>query len=839
MPIWSEMPRQFGPKLRAQYAAASEYSLSLHDDCSGSAGEIDDPDASYTDWFQVDDDDNPGMTRWVCVECGKSSFAWNVIAENWTCMECHGDQFYDATRPARHHTQHGTWVYMPHDSQSPVKTPSSQKTGRRKARRRWRHPADPPDDLIGDGQEETAESEVATNDPVIDVTPAGSVPVRGRPHRAEAIQPRVDDPIQALTAALQQLANAQTNRSSTSSDSWISAMGPQRGVKFRGGAPPQPPAWSYSASDIRAYEKYERKVKVWELQVKHYMTDAEAALTLFTSLRGEAEQELEFVDVNTIYRKGGVDTILSQLKQAFQQKTVYVKRQYLHEYESIGRYPGESLRAFINRYRRAEASLRAINIDISLTYDDESRGSRLLDRARLTTEQQRLILVGTGQALSFDAIRAALMLQFPEHKPTPPVAGRESNNAPYQPKGSGKNHQGSTSTSSSSTSSTGGGKGKGSGKGPRRVYQTETIQEGDENEEQAEEGDNEVPADDQPEEQGDPECEDAEAEVQEEDAANLAEVLTVTARKLANVTQGRKYSGQPKKSIQEKKRTSMCAACGIKGHWAGDPECEMTPNQQTDSKTTSSSFTSSQKGKDKGQKGREDSSSSAKKVMTVHHSSGYDTTVEYMPPHEQPHPHFAMVCTLPHVCLSTLTSKTFGFMIIDTACQRSCCGKSWASLQAEHLESFRLKIHHEASSERFQFGAGPPMVSLEKIWMPSSIQGCCLILGVDVIDANIPFLGSLRLLKRLGAVIDLNQHVVHFNKLHVTTSLSRVDGHLAIRIDEFPHSPNRLRIWSMIADAGFHDPEVATVLTLEQAADDTAVNSQAIRPLPEDRKSVV
>ena len=68
MPIWSEMPRQFGPKLRAQYAAASEYSLSLHDDCSGSAGEIDDLDASYTDWFQVDDDDNPGMTRWVCVK---------------------------------------------------------------------------------------------------------------------------------------------------------------------------------------------------------------------------------------------------------------------------------------------------------------------------------------------------------------------------------------------------------------------------------------------------------------------------------------------------------------------------------------------------------------------------------------------------------------------------------------------------------------------------------------------------------------------------------------------------------------------------------------------------
>ena len=69
--------------------------------------------------------------------------------------------------------------------------------------------------------------------------------------------------------------------------------------------------------------------------------------------------------------------------------------------------------SIINRYKRVEASLRAINIDISLTYDDESRGSRLLDRARLTTEQQRLILVGTGQAVSFDAIRAVGMTPHP------------------------------------------------------------------------------------------------------------------------------------------------------------------------------------------------------------------------------------------------------------------------------------------------------------------------------------------------------------------------------------------------------------------------------------------
>ena len=105
----------------------------------------------------------------------------------------------------------------------------------------------------------------------------------------------------------------------------------------------------------------------------------------------------------------------------------------------------------MNRYRRVEQSLLAVGVNVGLTYDAESRGSRLLDRARLTPEQQWLILVGSGQSLSFDAIKAALMLQFPEHKAAPPVAGRDSTNAPFQ-KGAGKS-SGTTSSSSSSTSS--------------------------------------------------------------------------------------------------------------------------------------------------------------------------------------------------------------------------------------------------------------------------------------------------------------------------------------------------------------------------------------------------
>ena len=87
---------------------------------------------------------------------------------------------------------------------------------------------------------------------------------------------------------------------------------------------------------------------------------------------------------------------------------------------------------------------------------------------------------------------------------------------------------------------------------------------------------------------------------------------------------------------------------------------------------------------------------------------------------------------------------------------------------------------------------------------------------MNVVDTSIPFLGSLRLLKRLGGVIDLIQQVVYFSKLDVTTPLKRIGGQLAIDILNFPPQPNRLRVWSQISDAGFNDPEVASVFNLQQ-----------------------
>ena len=234
----------------------------------------------------------------------------------------------------------------------------------------------------------------------------------------------------------------------------------------------------------RAFDKYERKVRIWELQAKSYLHPSEISLTLFTSLQGEAEAELEHADLKRIHSKDGVDYILEQLKSAFQQRDVYVKRQYLHDYETLSRHSSESLRAFCNRYQRCEASLQATGIDVRQTYDTESRGSRLLDKCRLSPDQQRLVLVGAGQILSFDAIKAALLLQYPEYRAPPPVYFFREHNGKggyFGNKGNGKRNFTSSPSApappnnADGSSFTPGGWRKGNQKG-KRVFQTQHDQ---------------------------------------------------------------------------------------------------------------------------------------------------------------------------------------------------------------------------------------------------------------------------------------------------------------------------------------------------------------------------
>ena len=699
----------------------------------------------------------------------------------------------------RFQTPQGTWLFMPFGAAPPgnPEAPNNNRAGRRR-RRRNRH-GQPPSEPSWLGGEEQAESEVLTVDPVVEPSvrnehvrqgPAPRRPQRGHPDVADPVDPReAGDEMRSMNS------QPGTKGNSSTSKSWTSAMGPQKGVKFRGGAPPQPPGWKYQPGDVRAFERYERKVMLWQMQIRFYMTRAEAGLMLYSSLTGEAEQQMEFADMNKIFHENGVQYILDQLKSAFQQKSVYVKRHVLHEYEHIYRYNLETLRGFINRYRRIEASLLAIGIDVTLTYDNEARGSRLLDRAKLTLEQQRMVLVGTGQRMDFDTVSSALCMQFPEYRPAPPIAGKGD----HKGKGDSKGHHSSNHASSSNQQHR-----RQDGKSyhhqrTQRVY--ETVVEG--TNETADDGaPDDVPdehhdGDEQEEDQLDPENEvEAEDDNAGDDFEDLARVLTVTAKKLAAMTQGRKFRNGPKKTIEQRKQESPCAACGELGHWAGDEQCKVSGGKGGKTKST------------KGGNGKTDG---GKKVFKVNHYSGFQAEEPWEDHQEFPHSVMVVFSTSDKIPLVSNMEHAGRFMILDTACQRSCCGQSWHMhhekllKQIENKKGITLPTFLHRQRELFQFGAGDPQVSTELAHFPIGVDEKTCYLGASILDAGIPFLGSLSMMSKLGFILDIPNQRVAISALACEAQLINVDGNMAIDILQFPKA--RCLTWS-VCESELHDQEV-------------------------------
>jgi hypothetical protein len=221
-------------------------------------------------------------------------------------------------------------------------------------------------------------------------------------------------------------------------------------------------------------------------------------------------------------------------------------------------------------------------VNINAVYDDESRGARLLDRLRLSLEQQRMILVGTNQSLNFDHVKEAAILQFPEHRPAPFVVyhkefdrnktdtGKNDRNDQQRPQ-HGKGGKGSSGKSNAKD------KGKGNS-GPsftKSTYLTEIPEnEATENDGEEDEKDNQSEAFEDQEEDEDQETPEDDVDPDQADVDLAAHCLTVTARRLAGLKLGRKFSGQGNKSIAQRKADSHCSACGVKGHWKGDPECQ-------------------------------------------------------------------------------------------------------------------------------------------------------------------------------------------------------------------------------------------------------------------------
>ena len=826
--------------------------------------------------------------RWRCIKCHSAS--WTVAMDRtYKCLDCSGTEFYDASQPHRRDTAEGTWTYVP-AALSPTASQGSPSASLRPMTAN--PPGGPPmDDNTGD--DERAESEVPTVDPIVDPYPlrpnrrqrrrlrnfdglgsqlhpserpdhsvSGTSSDQRRPavQRASSLLPgsahRRDAQNGELIQALRQLLSERKNRGDVSSEvSWNSAKGPSPGVRWRGGTAPAPPKWNYPSTDLRAFAKYERKVRTWQLQVKNYYTKAEAGLALFTSLQGEAEAEAEHLDLEKVNSATGVDYVLESLRGPLQQKQLLQKRKLLSDYESVARQPSESVRQYINRYRRIELDLQSIGIRTETMYDAESKGYRVLDRCKLSPDCQRLVLIGAGNTLDYEKVCESLCLQYPDFKPPPPIQGYagpawKSNRAG---KGSGSSSSQfaspssmSTAPSSASSSTSRSSNPKGFGKGfngPKRAYVTENAngdaderQDGDleqipeeEEDEFADAQENEE--NDMPEEGNEiPPDDDQEDDI---DLNELSQVLTVTARKLQSTILGRKFSGhgaQGKRSIQERKLNSTCAACGLPGHWHGDPICKLSAKG---------------KGRGQGEKGRSTGKASTPSSSTSYHHNAkkalvvtYGDNTHETEDHDQGHQsYFNFPVCFPGVQEYCMVYQTEcidfgGYMIIDTACQRSCAGKAWLTTHQKILKTHRLTTREVHCHDEFLFGAGGTQLSTSRCYLPASFQGQetqGMLFGVNILDATIPFLASRTLLERLGCVLDLQQKTMWISMLEITVPLVMKHGHIAALITAFPPMIHTCTCWKELShDNLWRDPDPELLLSeaiLSRSDSQTATRS--------------
>lgn len=180
----------------------------------------------------------------------------------------------------------------------------------------------------------------------------------------------------------------------------------------------------------------------------------------------------------------------------------------------------------------------------------------------------------------------------------------------------------------------------------------------------------------------------------------MAQVLTITARKLAGVTLGRKFTTQPpskgnfkSKSVEERKRNSHCAICGEKGHWQGDEACQASKKSGLNSRPSNASTTYRSQA---GQKGSQSSLTGpgVKQTFLIHRDDGSMTYSDNPVDHDGEHYGTAFSCNMVHYFqvheIKSTTNNFEGMMVLDSACQRTCCGHQWYEQHLKVLTNLGL-----------------------------------------------------------------------------------------------------------------------------------------------------
>ncbi|CAE7560935.1 GIP [Symbiodinium sp. CCMP2456] len=614
--------------------------------------------------------------------------------------------------------------------------------------------------------------------------------------------------------------------------------------RWRSGAVPPPPTFSGDIeADPYCFRHYKRRLLRWVEITKEYLPGNEQALRALEHLKGEAEIEMEEMEDTRYNTDGGISLLLQDLERSFGAKEMFRQGGTIREFENVGRLQGESVHAFVRRFRLLERKLKDNQVP---EYPEQARVIKLLDGLRLDEKSVASLLLAAGNRYDMRAILNAISIQYPAGLT---ITGMPRLRSDRRGRGRGT----SSSTASSSASSTR------SGLPSRKWRHWNTNWEDYADEEMADAEESVLPPVDEdppPEPQGDdpgegqvydedydygepdgegdegPDWSHHEEETypEDEDWGSLVQALTVTSKRLAGLVQARGYyqtegkgkkgkgkskgrgkgrgkpggkasgksfpsfgkaSGKKGSGFKGKAKTtdpavhqqrlqgSLCLGCGASDHWLKDCPSYNVQNAQI----ASASFEGLVL----------DADGVAASWMVSANEPLQEGTTE-----EKSFQHFFQAPPLsefepsvpvgPSILLQYYQGSSSAYIIADTGCQRQVAGAGWHAQKCREIQPLQRLEYPDMC--KFSFGPSEALASQGRFVYPVAIAGTPLAMSVSSVNAKAPALMSRKAFEALGAVPDVLCGTMYFRALQCTTQLWLSPcGHLAVRLDEWGDDP--------------------------------------------------
>ena len=113
--------------------------------------------------------------------------------------------------------------------------------------------------------------------------------------------------------------------------------------------------------------------------------------------------------------------------------------------------------------------------------------------------------------------------------------------------------------------------------------------------------------------------------------------------------------------------------------------------------------------------------------------------------------------------ISELSVEAAGGAILDSACSSNVAGLHWYDNFLSLINAREKDIIKSKSSKHFRFGDGPPIESVFQVKLPAEYGGKRVMMDVDIVKADIPFLLSKNEMKKQNMILDLTNDCVMIN----------------------------------------------------------------------------